>query len=399
MFDVNALIKHNFFGYGIILESNEKTSDVYFADGKRTIMNTHLTQIVNKIEYEKIYSLYVENLNKEKEEKRLEEEKIRLKHEAEKEKQRRKEEREKNKLQREQEKIEKEKLKKRKKEEVELIQKAEYEKYKSFSIYNENLDKLNEFMYEDIYLLEKFKFYLRKNNIPLDDEIVEYALYYLGYRMRTKEIILNNRWSSIEEYFENEACKYDRYFYNNKFNLEIYDDIIKRLERKMVLFEASPGVYITKRLMTRLGINQSTLRYFQNSIIRIGNTFSFFTAKHVCEEMPNNKIIEFASETKQIEKFILSVPNIKSIQSDDDKYIFSFSEERFTRPLFLEMLFNNIESIDIYDLKAKIEKEYDVIFNIDSLIYCVNNSSLYYSEEMEKIYKNKKVFLKEIFNE
>ena len=41
----------------------------------------------------------------------------------------------------------------------------------------------------------------------------------------------------------------------------------------------------------------------------------------------------------------------------------------------------------------------DVIFNIDSLIYCVNNSSLYYSEEMEKIYKNKKVFLKEIFNE
>ena len=167
----------------------------------------------------------------------------------------------------------------------------------------------------------------------------------------------------------------------------------------MVLFEASPGVYITKRLMTRLGINQSTLRYFQNSIIRIGNTFSFFTAKHVCEEMPNNKIIEFASETKQIEKFILSVPNIKSIQSDDDKYIFSFSEERFTRPLFLEMLFNNIESIDIYDLKAKIEKEYDVIFNIDSLIYCVNNSSLYYSEEMEKIYKNKKVFLKEIFNE
>ena len=36
---------------------------------------------------------------------------------------------------------------------------------------------------------------------------------------------------------------------------------------------------------------------------------------------PNNKIIEFASETKQIEKFILSVPKIKSIQSDDDKYI------------------------------------------------------------------------------
>ena len=54
MFDVNTLIKHNFFGYGIILKSNERTSEVYFADSKRTIMNTHLTQCVNKIEYEKI---------------------------------------------------------------------------------------------------------------------------------------------------------------------------------------------------------------------------------------------------------------------------------------------------------------------------------------------------------
>ena len=63
-----------------------------------------------------------------------------------------------------------------------------------------------------------------------------------------------------------DRCKYDRYFYNNKFNLEIYDDIIKRLEKKMVLFEASPGVYITKRLMTRLGINKYTLKYFQDEI-------------------------------------------------------------------------------------------------------------------------------------
>ena len=54
MFKANTLIKHNFFGYGIVLDTNEKTSDVFFIDGKRTIMNTHLTQV-----------------NKEKEQKRL----------------------------------------------------------------------------------------------------------------------------------------------------------------------------------------------------------------------------------------------------------------------------------------------------------------------------------------
>ena len=375
MFKVNALIKHNFFGYGIVLDSNEKTSDVFFVDGKRTIMNTHLTQVDNQLEFNKINSLYLESVKREREQKRIEEEKTRLKEEAEKEKQKRKEEREKKKLIKEQEKLEKELLKKKNNEEIENIQKAEYEKNKAFVIYNEKLDVLNDFMFEDIYTIDK-----------------------LGYRMRTKEIVLSNKWSSIEEYFENEVCKYDRYFYNNKFNLEIYDDIIKRLEKKMILFEASPGVYITQRLMAKLGINKYTLKYFQDEVVKIGNRFRFFTAKHVYEEIPNNKIIEFAFETKQIEKFILSVENIKSIQTDDEKYIFSFSKERFTRPLFLEMVFSDIQSIDIYDLKNKLEEEYNVIFNIDSLIYCANNSSLYYNEDMEKIYKNKKVFLKEIFN-
>lgn len=399
MFKANTLIKHDFFGYGIVLDSNEKTSDVFFVDGKRTIMNTHLTQVNNQFEYNKINSLYLESINKEKEQKRLEEEKARLKEEAEKEKQKRKEEREKKKLIKEQEKLEKELSKKKKNEEIANIQKAEHEKNKAFIIYNEKLNVLNDFMFEDIYTIDKFEFYLRKNNIPLDDDVIEYSLYYLGYRMRTKEIVLSNKWSSIEEYFENEVCKYDRYFYNNKFNLEKYDDIIKRLEKKMVLFEASPGVYITQRLMTKLGINKYTLKFFQDEIVKLGSRLSFFTTKQVCEQISNNKIIEFASETKQIEKFILSVPNIKSIQSDDDKYIFSFSEERFTRPLFLEMVFSDVESIDIYDLKNKLENEYDVVFSIDSLIYCADNSSLYYNEDMEKIYKNKKVFLKEIFNE
>ncbi len=360
MFNINCLIYHNFFGYGMVLDSNEKVSVVFFMDGKKTIMNTHLTQINNEQEYEKIYSLYIENINNTNE-------KIKSKEDAERKKQ-------------------------NQKEKLEIIQFTEYEKNKKFTCYNEKLDRLSELLFEDIYLIDDFRFYLQKNRIPLDDKIIEYALYYLGYRMRTKEIVLRNKWSSVEKYFENEVCKCDKYFYNNKFNLQIYNDIIKRLEKKMVLFETSPGVYITQRLMKKLGINKYTLKYFQDDIISIGNRVSFFTVKNICKEIPNNKIIEFASETKQIEKFILSVPNIKSIQSDDGKHIFSFSKKRFTRQLFLEMLFSDMQSMDIYELKNKLEKEYDVIFSIETLIYCVNNSNLYYNEEMEKFIKIKKCF-------
>lgn len=326
-------------------------------------------------------------------------EKIRLKEEQEKERQRKKEEQSKKKLKKEQEKLEKELLKRKKEEELERIQQEELDKIKKYQIYNEKLNVLSEFMLDDIYPIEKFKFYLRKNGIPLDEDIIEYSLYYLGYRMRTSDILLNNRWKSIEEYFENEVCKYDRYFYNNKFNLKIYDNILKKLEKKLVLFEATPGVYITKRLMKKFEINNYTLKFFQEEIIKIGNKFKIFTTKQVYNEIPNDKIIEFASETRQIEKFILSVPKIKSIQSDDDRYIFTFSSDKFTKPLFLEMYFLNIESIDLYSLKDKLKEEFDVLFDVDSLIYCANNSSLYYNEEMGKIYKNKETFLKEIFNE
>lgn len=399
MFKINSLIKHNFFGYGLVLKSNDEKTEVFFTDGKKTILNTHLSAIVDEHEYEKVYSLYIDTLNKERILKNKELEKIRLKEEQEKERQRKIEEQSKKKLKKEQEKLEKELLKRKKKEELERIQQEELDKIKKYQIYNEKLDVLSEFMLEDIYPIEKFKFYLRKNGIPLDEDIIEYSLYYLGYRMRTSDILLNNRWKSIEEYFENEVCKYDRYFYNNKFNLKIYDNILKKLEKKLVLFEATPGVYITKRLMKKFGINNYTLKFFQEEIIKIGNKFKIFTTKQVYNEIPNDKIIEFASETRQIEKFILSVPKIKSIQSDDDRYIFTFSSDKFTKPLFLEMYFLNIESIDLYSLKDKLKEEFDVLFDVDSLIYCANNSSLYYNDEMGKIYKNKETFLKEIFNE
>ncbi len=399
MFKINNLIKHNFFGYGIILDSNEKTSDVYFIDGPRTIMNTHLILCDNQIEYEKVLKVY----NQEQENKKLllekEQEKIRLKELADLEKKKRKEERENRRILREKEQQQKELAKKKKQDEIAKLQQEEYEKNKAFAVYNEKLDKLSDFMHEDIYPIEKFKFYLKKNDIPRDESVIEYSLFYLGYRMRTKEVILHNKWSSIEDYFENEVSQYDRYFYHNKYNIEIYDDILKRLEKKMVLFEASPGIYITQRLMKKLGINTYTLNYFYDEINKIGEGFNIFSSKQVTEILTNNKIIEFASETKQIEKFILSTPNIKSIQADDGKFIFSFTENRFTRPMFLETIFESIQSIDIYNLKNKIEEDYDVVFNIESLIYCAENSSLYYNEEMEKVYESKKVFLKEIFNE
>jgi len=399
MFERYHLVKNNFFGYGIVLESDNEKSEVFFSDGKRTILNSHLVSEYNDSEYIKIMSLFNDVINKEKEKRFLEEEKKRLKEEEKKAKEKRLVEREEKRKRKRQEELEKEAKRKEKKDKIEKIQQEEFERLKAFSIYDNRLNTLKEYMYEDIYPIEKFNFYLRKNEIPLTEDVVEYALYYLGYRKRTKEIILSNRYKSVEEYYEEEASKFDRYFYNNKLNLPIYDDVLKRLERKMVLFEASPGVFITKRLMSRLGINQYTLKSFYEKIQDLGQELEVFSVKQIRERLTNDKIIEFASEASQIEKFVLAVPNIKSIQSDDNRLLFSFTNERFSKPQFLEMIFRQIDKIDIYVLKDKIEIDYDATFSIDSILYCVKNSSLYYNEEMETIYKNKKIFLEEIFNE
>jgi len=381
MFEKFDLVINSFFGYGIVLLSENEATTVYFSDGERRILNTHLNKEKNIDKYNMIKKSYDDYQRIITSKKRLEEEQKQAKKEKEIEKRKREEER------------------KTKSIEEIRIQKEQYEQQKKYFIYNEKLSKLNEQMNDDIYHISTLKNYLLKNNIPTSKDIIEYCLYYLNYRFRTKEIILRNQWKSIEEYFEYEVIEYDRYFYNNKYELDIYDSIIKRLEKKMILFEAAPGVFVTKRLMVKQGINTKTLNKFHENIIELGKKYQFFSIKQTIENFKEDKIISFASEESQIEKFILSTPGIKSLQTDNKRYLFTFTNERFTRIYFINEIIKAFDSMDIYDLKEIILEDYDVEFSLESIIYCASNSELYYSEEMEKMYKNKEQFLKEVFYE
>ena len=64
MFERNNLVRSNFFGYGLVLESDNEKSEVFFSDGTKTIMNSHLNLDYNESEYIKILSLYNDFLGK-----------------------------------------------------------------------------------------------------------------------------------------------------------------------------------------------------------------------------------------------------------------------------------------------------------------------------------------------
>ena len=380
MFKPDVLVYNKFFGFGIIISCANDITEVFFEDGPRKISNTHLIEVNDKFEYEKIKKK-MDDLLRKKEEMLLESQ-INSK---------------------------KKTLDASRTNEIKNVNQQplkrfnsyieDYSKSKKYIQFNKNLDRLFNHIKQPIYNIKDFYSLLNLYNIPITENILEYALWYLGFRKKAKGVILNNEWSSIVQYFEHEVTRSEKYYYNNRYNIEIYDDIIKRLEKKMVLFEASPGVYVTKKLMVKLGINTDTLNHFYNIVIMHGRKNLFFSAKNIMDIFQKNEIVKFSYNENQLEKFILSTPGIKSIQTDDLRHVFSFTSDRFTISFFVSKIVSSLESIDIYELRDFILDKYKVDFGIDSIIYAINNSNLFYSEEMDKIYKNKETFIMEVFYE
>lgn len=362
MYTKEDLVYNDYFGYGIILSSTESNSEVYFQSGKKTIMNTHLDlQDYDREKVEELKKIYTKELKEKENEKR--------------------------------ERSEKE----RKKRERQIQRNTELEINKQLKKYSSRLQNIKKYITEDLYKLNYVKSIFKRNGIPITEEVLNYGLAYLGYRLRTKEIVLHKHWSSIEHYYENLILKYDRYFYKNKYKLSNYDSILKRLEQKLIMFEAAPGVYITKKLMEREGIYLSTIKNFHEILRKIGTKHNFFSIKIIKNYISNNNIIKFSSDEYLLNSIILSASDIKSIKTDDDKYIYTFIRKRISRPYFIEYILNKLGSIDIYDLREYIKEIYDVKFNNNSIFYCINNSSLYYCEEMEKVYKNKELYIEEVY--
>ena len=77
--------------------------------------------------------------------------------------------------------------------------------------------------------------------------------------------------------------------------------------------------------------------------------------------------------------------------------VFCIREEKFLKTDFIREVVNYIGTIDIYKLKKLLKKIYGIIIEKEDLQQIINESDLYYDKIIEKVFRNKEEYYKEVY--
>lgn len=251
---------------------------------------------------------------------------------------------------------------------------------------------------KEIYLVDDYKQILKKNNILINRKSFEKSLESLCFYQRTKRIILKNKYRSIKEFFKTEILKNEVYRYSNPLNLYEYDDCLKALNKELLILDVGNGVYLTKKNMEKNGINNSVINSFKKELRTFGKNEKIFSYSQICNKFYENKVIQYCNgDVKQFIQFAKTIEEFKTIKINNDNVLYIYSKSKQYKEAFFNNLLREKNSIEIYDIETLIEEYYDIIYRVEDIEKDISKTSFYYSEEMEKIYKSKEFYIKEVY--
>ena len=264
--------------------------------------------------------------------------------------------------------------------------------------YESELSKLKKMLNEEILLKDDFIELMKKFNIPTDQNNFDLCMSRIDYTVRSKKLILSNKYKSITSYYRTKILEDDVYRYSNPFNLDEYDLILKTLLNELAIIEVSPGLYLTKTNMERNGIFAEDIQDFQDFVLYFVEKNKFTSLQKIMDEIGSDKVVEYCDGVKrQLIQFIKPISEIGINELSSGQYILSKKSSKDYKGGFISFVFNDMSSIDIYDFKDLIKEKYDIDYSIDEIVRDLKHTTLYYSEEMEKIYRDKLEFIKEVF--
>mgnify|MGYP003491098340 FL=1 len=122
----------------------------------------------------------------------------------------------------------------------------------------------------------------------------------------------------------------------------------------------------------------------------------YFTLPQIRLAGFNHPLEEYSFNDTFYERIIWSHPEIRSIHMASH-IIFNTSSSEANFTSFIHYIMSKSIQMDLYTFIQKIYREYKINLNPHKLVEIVNNSSMYYSAEMERIYLNKDAFYKDIY--
>jgi len=212
------------------------------------------------------------------------------------------------------------------------------------------------------------------------------------------DLLLKNNYHNFDDFILNEKTDNGLLFYNDFLKISYYDLVIKRLQAQNRIIQIDNMTYYTlERFYNEYLTRENLQKLFTNvdSYLDLEGFISYEIFQKIYEKDINKKSI---NEVIFKHLIINYFPKKYAVHNYNESKLYSLKKSRLVKVDLIRFYFGNKNLIDLYDTIYRIELKYGISYPANMLINDVKGSGIIYNSETEKLYIDKKTFIKEIFN-
>jgi DNA mismatch repair protein MutH len=260
---------------------------------------------------------------------------------------------------------------------------------KSKVLDNRKMDVIQTKLTEPIYTFEDFN--------AITSQVVEnFEQYYfneenisaLGYNIHPSFVLVKEV-DRPEKYFEQKIFEHD---YFTRIVHPIYDSPqflrkLVNLENSYDLVKIEENTYITINKLNKANIDKNDLIGFKKAAEEFMNYGKFYTWHSIENNGFRHSLIEMGFEPIFYESLLKRPGVLKFMNIVDTTFFVKTLDDFNVSELFLHLM-GEESSVSLDDLESKFINEFGAIITRDSIIYQANQSELFYSRELERMFVN-----------
>lgn len=258
---------------------------------------------------------------------------------------------------------------------------------------SDSIEKVKNKLIKPIYTFEEFNVIVNKEKENFEEEYFnEINISELGYNIHPNFVLVKEI-AKPEEYFEQQIFKQDYFI---KIVDPIYDSV--QFMRKLVNLENSYDVvkieeneYITINKLNEAGIYKKDLIDFKGEVEKFIGDSCVFTWTSLEKEGFHHKLVELGFQDVFYESLLKRPGAFKYMKIDQTTFFMKTVEEFNVTELF-QFVMETEHSISLNELEDKFVQFFDAFINRRSIIHYANQSQLYYSEDLERLFIDSEKF-------
>ncbi|PFO84725.1 hypothetical protein [Bacillus cereus] len=221
----------------------------------------------------------------------------------------------------------------------------------------------------------------------------------LGFNLKS-EYVFSSEYETVEDCFIKHILEKSYFSKNDKaiYNTNIFKNLLYLLEKSLDVIKVEKDIYITSTNLESADVPKSQLIDFQQKALEYVKSNEYFTLKSLHNRGFRHELETLGFESFFYDRVLWAASDIRTITLSTG-YIFLVQETDVALIDFIQWIVQKYDVISLNDLDDYAKEHFGIILDLSRVISLFKPTDMYYSEELNKLYKNKNMYFEEIYND